>query len=213
LAEQRDDFCCVLTGQEMTVCEVAHIYPFYSLKRGEEIFGSRYNFWEYLKIFWPGEKVTTWEAELFPSGINEIGVEKVYNLITLAGDVYTAWNDGAFALKPISISNDNTTLKIQFFWQKTLKGTQGVTSLLTRPPSTEGLKRFEGAFSTIRFFHKSYDNLIQSGDIFELQTDDPIKKPLPSFKLLEMQWFLQRVVGMAGAAGPYEPDLGDESGE
>jgi len=30
--------------------------------------------------------------------------------------------------------------------------------------------------------------------------DDPIKKPLPSFELLELQWFLQRVQGMAGAA-------------
>jgi hypothetical protein len=38
----------------------------------------------------------------------------------------------------------------------------------------------------------------------ELKTDDAIERPLPSFKLLEMQWFLQRVIGMAGATGPYE---------
>lgn len=51
---------------------------------------------------------------------------------------------------------------------------------------------------------------IKSGDIFDLITDDPIKKPLPSFTLLELQWALTRVVGMAGAAFPYEPTSGDD---
>jgi hypothetical protein len=55
--------------------------------------------------------------------------------------------------------------------------------------------------------------LIKSGEFFELQTDDAIAKPLPSFKLLEMQWFLTRVVGMAGAAVPYDEDWGDEDSD
>ena len=57
---------------------------------------------------------------------------------------------------------------------------------------------------------------IKSGDWFEMRTDDPEARPLPSWELLEMQWFLQRVVGMAGAAefrettpAP-EDDLDDE---
>jgi HNH endonuclease len=208
LAEQRDGFHCVLTGHPKRICEVAHIYPFYSLKKREEIFGPRYNFWEHLKNFWPEEKVTTWEAEIFLSGVNEIGVDRIYNLITLASYVHSAWNRGAFALKPVFVSNDNTTLTVQFFWQKPLEGTR-VASLLTRPPSTEGLTDSDG----LQFRHKVRDTLLRSGEIFELHTDDPISKPLPSFKLLEMQWFLQRVVGMAAAAGPYEPDWGDDSDE
>jgi hypothetical protein len=37
-----------------------------------------------------------------------------------------------------------------------------------------------------------------------MKTDDVEARPLPSVALLELQWFLQRVMGMAGAA-----DLGD----
>ncbi|KAF4631716.1 hypothetical protein G7Y89_g6415 [Cudoniella acicularis] len=51
--------------------------------------------------------------------------------------------------------------------------------------------------------------LLKSGDIFEIKTDDAEVRPLPSFKLLEMQWFLQRVIGMAGAAD-VEEDIGEE---
>lgn len=39
--------------------------------------------------------------------------------------------------------------------------------------------------------------IAKSGDIFELTTDDFDARPLPSVKLLEMQWFLARVTGMA----------------
>lgn len=33
-----------------------------------------------------------------------------------------------------------------------------------------------------------------------METDDPEARPLPSFELLRLQWFLQRVTGMADAA-------------
>jgi hypothetical protein len=170
-----------------------------------------------LKIFWPEEKVAAWEAELFPGGIDEIGIERVCNIITLSRDAHTFWNRGAFALKPISVDNDNTTLKVQFFWQKKQKDTQATMSLLTTPFSTEDLDQNEGAFdygitrlTDIRGPQPCY---IKSGDFFELQTDDAMARPLPSFKLLEMQWFLTRVVGMAGAAIPYEAGWGDEDSD
>ena len=80
-------------------------------------------------------------------------------------------------------------------------------SLLTTPLSTENLDRNKGAFdSDTQLFDSRTDKRIKSGDFFELQTDDAIARPLPSFKLLEMQWFLQRVVGMAGAASPYDDE-------
>ena len=90
-------------------------------------------------------------------------------------------------------------------------------SLLTTPSSTEDLDRNEGAFDygIVALFYILTNKRIKSGDIFELKTDNAIARPLPSFKLLEMQWFLTRVVGMAGAAVPYEghwvdEDSGDE---
>ena len=116
-AEQRDNFRCVLTGDR--AYEVAYIYPFYSLRNKEEdIFGPRHNFWNHLKNFWPKEKVTAWEAELFPGGISEIGIKGVHNLITFSPSAHVYWNRGVFALKPISMSDDNTTLKVQFLRQK-----------------------------------------------------------------------------------------------
>lgn len=171
-------------------------------------------FWEHLKNFWSEEKVTAWEVELFPRGLSETGDEKVDNRITLSKIAHVQWNRGAFALKPISISDENTILKVQFFWQKKQPDIQATISLLTIPLSTEDLNQNEGAFDygQTRLFDREGKHII-SGDIFELKTDDPIKKPLPSFKLLELQWFLMRVIGMAGAAFPYEPSSRDDSDE
>ncbi len=82
----------------------------------------------------------------------------------------------------------NTTLKVQFFWQKKQPDIQATISLSTTPPSTEDLDQNEGAFDygQTKLVDKE-TKLIKSGDIFDLKTDDPIKKPLPSFKLLELQ--------------------------
>ncbi|KAG9232479.1 hypothetical protein BJ875DRAFT_77387 [Amylocarpus encephaloides] len=72
-------------------------------------------------------------------------------------------------------------------------------SLLTTPSSTQGLDQNSGAFRGPVELFKNRQN-IRSGDYFKLQTDDPATKPLPSFQLLELQWFLQRIQGMVGAA-------------
>jgi hypothetical protein len=84
-------------------------------------------------------------------------------------------------------------------------------SLTTTPISTQGLEQTAGVW----LFDKN-GKKIQSGDCFELQTDDPIQKPLPSFELLELQWFLHRIQGMAGAVDVdweawLDRDLGSDS--
>ncbi|KAE8453349.1 hypothetical protein EG329_011417 [Mollisiaceae sp. DMI_Dod_QoI] len=189
--------------------EVAYIYPHHSIKQKEEYkSGLRYEFWNHLRVFWPEEKVTTWEAKLFPQGILEKGQEEVYNLISLAPTVHALWGRGLFALKPISESDDKKTLIVQFFWQEKQKGLLPKISPTTIPISTQGLEQTAGVW----LFDKN-GKKIQSGDCFELQTDDPIQKPLPSFELLELQWFLHRIQGMAGAADVdwEEPWLDTES--
>jgi hypothetical protein len=42
--------------------------------------------------------------------------------------------------------------------------------------------------------------LYKPGQLLEITTDGQVKRPLPSMALLEMQWFLHRIMGMAGAA-------------
>ena len=151
-------------------------------------------------------------------GLNELGLEKAYNLITLSRGAHTMWARGAFALKPISESDDKTMLKVQFFWQKKQEA-QTAMSLVTTPFSTEGLNRNADISSGIaaKLFKEDEgdENVppIRSGDYFTLQTDDPETKPLPSFVLLELQWFLQRVMGMAGAADVYWPSLSDSGSD
>ena len=199
--------------------EVAHIYPFHSISHQEaDKFGQRHIFWGHLKNFWPQEKIAAWEAELFPAGISECGEEKVYNLITLSTTAHRLWAQGAFALKPISELADKTTLKVQFFWQKKQEA-QTAMNLLTMPFSTAELIQNTdtvagGAAMLIRE-DGGVENIsaIRSGDYFTLQTDDPETKPLPSFTLLELQWFLQRVMGMAGAADVDWPSLSDSGSD
>ena len=151
-----------------------------------------------LRNFWPKEKITTWEAAIFPDGTEEGGLETARNMITLSADAHILWNEGAFALKPISVSEDNTALTIQFYWQAKHPLVMPTINLTTRPLSTRNLESNNG--TRLIDMRQSEDRRIKSGDLFELTTDDPEARPLPSIALLEMQWFLQRVMGIAGAA-------------
>ncbi|TVY17235.1 hypothetical protein LARI1_G005530 [Lachnellula arida] len=211
-AEQRDGYCCVLTGQPSI--DDAHIFPFCMIQKEEpDAFRTRHSFWHMLKNFWPKEKVAAWEAEIFPLGTHSSGIETARNLITLSKDTHNLWNRGAFAIKPILKSEDDTALIIQFFWQSKQKDIQPTMNLLTAPQSTKDLDSNIGAFeSNSRSFlvdmRRSQPQKVKSGDIFELKTDDPEARPLPSFGLLEMQWYLQRITGMAGAAD-VEEDWGE----
>ena len=121
-----------------------------------------------LRVFWPKEKFSIWEAKLFPQGISEKRQE-VYNLISLAPTVQEIWRQGLFALKPISESNDKETLIVQFFWQEKQESCFPKMDLTTTPISTKGLDQSAGVW----LFNKN-GKKIESGDYFKLQTDDPI---------------------------------------
>lgn len=163
----------MLTG--VKAIDVAHIYPFCLLKEEEDDFGKRHSFWHMLKNFWPEKKVAVWEAELSPNGTHEKGLETARNLITLSKDAHDYWNKGVFALKPISVSDDNTTLTIQFFWQAKHQEVQPTMSLLTAPLSSKDLDSNNGAYLTN--FRGPQDRRITSGDIFVLKTDDVEARP------------------------------------
>lgn len=78
-----------------------------------------------------------------------------------------------------------------------------VMDLSTLPFSTEGLdrSRSEEGLGHGMYNHRTARTL-KSGDLIEMHTTDAIERPLPSFQLLELQWFLQRIIGMAGSADP-----------
>lgn len=178
----------------------------------ENLFGTRNVFWDQLKNFWPVEKVASWEAELFSVGLSATGMERIKNLMTLSTDAHGQWNRGAFALKPTSVSDSKIILRMQFFWQKRHEGVDATMSFLPIPVSTENLDSNLGAFRRSISLARGRE-WIKSGDYFDLTTDDAVEKPLPSFNLLDLQWFLTRVVGMAGAAFSYDAIYGDDSDE
>jgi hypothetical protein len=127
------------------------------------------------------------------------------NLLCLSPHTSTLWDIGAFALKPISVSENGCVLTLQFFWQnERAVDLPSQISLLTVPQSTRDL---DGVYDTCLLCD---NKRIRSGQIFTIVTNDPVLCPLPSFQLLEMQWFCRRIAAMAGPAAEdldYESDL------
>jgi hypothetical protein len=77
--------------------------------------------------------------------------------------------------------------------------------LLTEPKSSRGLYgdreySFSVPIGTYKENGEPEYRAVVSGDVFTLTTHDPERLPLPSWPLLEMQWHLQRIAAMSGAA-------------
>jgi len=140
-------------------------------------------------------------------------VDEPFNLTCLAPHAHDVWSGGDFALKPLELSSDNRELTVQFFWQVRNKyELESRIDLLAEPASSKGLDH--GAFNMLAYEHDGSIHKIRSGDVFTLRTTDPKNLPLPSKELLEMQWYLQRLVAMSGTAGwpslPWDDNIDDD---
>lgn len=102
------------------------------------------------------------------------------------------------------------TLEITFYWQPKLEGdADGNVNLFTQPQSSRDLDTPNGKIGLTTL---SNPRRLKTGDKFTLTTDDPVNLPLPSFELLRLQFFLQRVCGMAGAAEALDLEGRSEDG-
>lgn len=215
LCRQRDRVC-VLTGAMGP--QAAHIFPYCMLNKTANKSDVRYtaqaDFWMLLKVFWDDDRVDKWRNKIFPDPRHpDTGVDSCFNLISLTPTAHAYWNDGRFALKPLSLSNDEKKLTIQFFWQPQYDHKlQDRVDLLKEPLSSESLNvaEIDGKPCFLSRLVRKRASQIKSGDIFTLTTDDPGKRPLPSWELLEMQWILQRITAMSGAAGTPELEFNDD---
>ena len=128
-------------------------------------------------------------------------------MLILTSTAQYMWNDGQFALQPVWLSDDKRELILQFFWQRPTTLAYGTSLRLNSvAPSVEGLDQAADHV----FLHRSDNARIQSGDIITMKTTDVEKMPLPSWELLKLQWALQRVAGMAGAAEPLSWPVDDD---
>ena len=153
-------------------------------------------------------------------GRAKIKLGSCLNLFCLNPEAQAMWEKGIFALKPLSLSEDQKELTIQFFWQPEYSHSHGRDiDLLTEATSSEGLTHvgnfalYTDSMLGSNKAEKSKIERIESGQVFTLTTTDPEKRPLPSTNLLEMRWFLMRLVRMSGGIESMKSGSGDWGSE
>lgn len=143
--------------------------------------------------FWPSEQIDDWKNAVR----GPHGTETCSNLICLGPSIHEYWGKSLFALKPIEVSGDKKTMKVQFCWLPISqdRSSQPVTTrpnLHTASPDSPG--------NNIKVMNSTDEGKIQTGRGIVFTTDDPDSRPLPSWDILTMQWNLQRLVALSGAA-------------
>jgi hypothetical protein len=192
----------------MVAIDAAHIYPWCAF--GEKSTERVKKFWDILQMFWKEEVVEEWQRPLFVDPNTPYrGTENVANMISLTSTLHRFYSDGAFALRPIQISNDKTKLELEFHWLVIEERKPDAMNLLDRPQSS--LARRESGKGYGPFLR--YATLLTSGTRFTMTTDDSVNKPLPDPSLMTLQWHLQRVLAMSGAAGWSDEDFENEGDE
>ncbi|KAF2174333.1 hypothetical protein K469DRAFT_614878, partial [Zopfia rhizophila CBS 207.26] len=191
---QRDQKTCILT-KSGEPNEIAHIYPF-SMRNEDDTIKREGSFWGILRMFWSKERVDAWYNAILP-----LGTEVCQNLICLCPNAHKYWEKAYFALKPIRMSDDKKRLDIQFFWLSSNPHVHVLEVNILQVPS---LSASDQGPNLAKLFNHMDDTKIHSGCEISLETDDPVSRPLPDFRLLEMQWFLHRVAAISGAAEPQD---------
>lgn len=192
---------CVLTKAPDP--DAAHIYPHcmrHEIRRGEQLTPAD-SIWAILDMFWSQDRVDAWYKAIFPSGMNACN-----NLISLTQTAHKWWGKAYFVLQPIELSEDNKRLTLRFIWLPPTSRTKRFNP--DRPSLQTYLDHGPGSS---KLFNVLTEKKICTGDTICLETDDPMLRPLPSFALLEMQWFLHRLAAMSGAAEPQEEDSDSDS--
>lgn len=204
-ANIRDGYRCIITGQGEV--ESAHILPYSILKDNEQQPGKRAEFWWALGLFWDKD----WLEKALGVVSNQdnvhnlalSGYETIRNTVSLTNSAHALWNKGHFALKPELPSADGTSMSLRIFWQRMQQGSSdGTFNITTKAKSTKDLWRSDHGAFLAKAIGNNRENIesLASGDIIQITTPDPIEYPLPSYELLRLQWYLTRIVGMAGAA-------------
>ena len=123
------------------------------------------------------------------------------------------------ALKPLELSPDKTSLTLEVHWLRHRRAAESPLSNPSTPPPVDLLQVPSLALtpqaSTKGFWFIDVDTgeRIYSGHKVTVTTDDPDERPLPSWELLDMQWVLQRLSAISGAAEPQDDWSDDDSSD
>ena len=209
LARQRDNNRCVFTKQSRP--DAAHIYPECLIKAQAVDTDSAFRFWRLLEYFWTPKQIQLWRQEIFSNSDNEnVPVDGCFNRICINTHIHRMWGSGLFALRPLEYNKDRSELEVEWYWQPDNGHKKDDLVKLTKSPlSSRDLYEVEDDFLVIKSPSGSFVP-VKSGQRFTLKTSDPENLPLPSKKLLDLQWHLSRIVGMSGAAEGSEEDDYDD---
>lgn len=201
LAMDRDNNQCVLSKEDLHSLEVAYVIPKWLHGTNPEVD------WLNLLCFWSNERVKEWQQAI--SQANLLNTEQVQNLITLSAHVHAYWDGCACAFRPIQVNENRTKMEIAFHWLPPHDDKIRREDLLPidENPYGPGHRGFDKNPGDDNF---EFD--IPSGYIFTVTTDDPSRKPLPSFELLNLQWQLRRIAAMQGDAEEDDSDI-DSDGD
>lgn len=163
--------------------------------------------WDVLWLFW-GDKVAKWQEAL---GVQfndpRITTEKVSNMLTLSPNMHGPWEDSWCAFRPISINNEKTSMEIKVHWiaidkkADQLGNNTDEIELLQAPRpflDEDFLRKRDSRIDGLCQWHVEKRRPLEDGEVITVTTDDPVKRPLPSMELLELQWILTRIAAMQG---------------
>jgi hypothetical protein len=197
----------------MAEIDAAHIYPWcgFGGKNEERVV----NFWTTLKMFWKEELVESWRSKLFVDANNpNRGTETIENMVSLSAILQRFHSAARFALRPIQLSDDKTKLELEFHWLVVEeRNRQDEVDIMDEPLSSASRLSAGGGYGPLDRIDPTDDTIrlpLVSGTRFTMSTDDPVNRPLPDPGLLTLQWHLQRVLAMSGAAEWTEEDFGDD---
>lgn len=211
-ARERDGQRCVLTGAH-NIYQVAHIYPTYFDEKSYD--SSSPTIWKFVRFFWSAETAERWHRAVYNDPRDPAKpLDTCANLICLRNDLRAAWANGLFALRPVSLSDDGTSMEVEFYWQpKQSHKPYGLVDIAKEPGSSKDICSVDDLNVVLPTKDNDAFRPIESGHIFTLRTDDPVNHPLPSYDLLEMQWHLNRIVGMSAAAALFREDEDSDDDE
>ncbi|MCJ1344561.1 hypothetical protein MMC31_002764 [Peltigera leucophlebia] len=124
-------------------------------------------------------------------------INALYNMLTLSPDAHNLWADGKFTLEPLGAEANLYQLRAAFRWTPPRSEDPKELGIATDPGTIELIPLDEGE---LIFDHHTRSELTD-GHIVTITTHDPVIAPLPSRDLLMLQYFLIRVLRMAGRAG------------
>ncbi|KAI9371598.1 hypothetical protein BJX61DRAFT_543540 [Aspergillus egyptiacus] len=192
----RDGGLCLIT-KGGDVPEAAHIY---ASSIGSQVGRTRYkHFWDIFRMFWSEKKIKSWEAGVLG---NEGTETTLPNLLCMDPTVHALWGKARFAIKPLELSSDRKKLRVELHWLPAMKYVQ--RQLGTAPSSLINTISAPGG---TRLYDCPTDRRIQTGDVLTFTTNDPENLPLPSVDLLDMQWVLNRLTALSGAADVSDEEL------